>query len=46
MRRTSPRTAKYGVRPNHSIQQAGASRFAQFLFVAHGRLAPAADAGR
>jgi hypothetical protein len=32
--------------PNHSIQRMGASRLAQSQFVAHGRLAPAADAGR
>ena len=31
---------------NHSIQPTGASRLAQFVFVAQRRLAPAADAGR
>jgi hypothetical protein len=32
--------------PNHSIQRTGASRSAQFVFVAQWRLAPVADAGR
>jgi hypothetical protein len=31
---------------NHSMQRTGASLFAQSVFVAHSRLAPAADAGR
>ena len=33
-------------RPNHSVERTGASRSAQFVLVAQGRLAPAAHAGR